>query len=56
MQELCPDIIKWNSGVEIYDELLGFFSLDYADIEDMEICHLKNIDEFMGRCVTEINR
>lgn len=53
---LIPNIFQANSSVDVYDDLLGFFSSDYSDLNSNELNLLNNIDEFMGKNVVEINR
>lgn len=48
--------ITTDNNVDIYDQILGFFSSDYTNITDAEIMKIKNIDEFMGKEVSELNR
>lgn len=54
--KLLPNIWESQSGVELYDCLLGFFSSEYTDVDTYEIEKLTNIDEFMGKKVTDLNR
>lgn len=56
MYNLIPDITKLENSVTIYDNLLGFFSTDYSEFTNQKICNMVNVDEFMGKIVTEINR
>lgn len=53
---LCWNPLEWVEDVKIYDELLGIFSSDCSKIENSELLHLVNIDEYMGKDVVEINR
>ena len=53
---IISNIQTWDCQVEFYDILLGFFSEEYSDIKDSSLIGLKNIDEFMGRVVTDMNR
>ncbi len=56
MMSMLVDIDIFEGDICVYDKLLGFFSADYSDILDLTICHMANIDEFMGKIVTDINR
>ncbi len=56
LYHLCWNPLEWVEDVKIYDELLGIFSSDYSKIENSNLLHLVNIDEYMGKDVTEINR
>lgn len=56
MMSAHSNILQRCSDVGLYDTLLGFFSADCSDITDEGICHIVNIDEFMGKTVTDINR
>lgn len=47
---------EWSSSIKIYDEILGFFSKDYSDIQPGIIDGMRNIDEFMDRTVSDMNR
>lgn len=53
---LIPNIFQADSPVNVYDDLLGFFSSDYSELNTDELNLLNNIDEFMGKHVSEINR
>lgn len=54
--QLLPDIKLATSPVDLYDNLLGFFSCDFSELKCDEIMQLINIDEFMCKNVTEFNR
>ena len=56
LYNLCWNPLEWTENVKIYDDLLGTFSSDYSKIENSRLLHLINIDEYMGKEVTEINR
>lgn len=56
LYNLCWNPLEWTENVKIYDDLLGIFSSDYSKIEKSGLLHLINIDEYMGKEVTEINR
>ena len=56
MLYLLPKIELMKSYVDVYDELLGYFSADYSVLDNDEINQLINIDEFMGKIVTDLNR
>lgn len=56
MLKLLPGLKSLVSGVELFDELLGYFSADYSELKTDELNKLINIDEFMGKNVTELNR
>lgn len=56
MLNCYKNILKLDSDINMYDTLLGFFSSDYSELLDMELSHIENIDEFMGKVVTDINR
>lgn len=53
---LLPKIELMTGPVDVYDGLLGYFSADYSVLENDEISKLINIDEFMGKIVTDLNR
>ena len=54
MLDLFPDLFNRDKDIKVYDTLLGFFSKDYSVLENWN--WIKNIDEFMGRTVSEVNR
>lgn len=56
MFSIVPGVGVWEASVQLYDKLLGFFSEDYLDILSGVIDGIENIDEFMGRKVSELNR
>lgn len=47
---------KMKAAVGIYDEIIGFFSKDYMDIEPKILQDSINYDEFLGYTVVELNR
>lgn len=56
MNGLCSNILNWTSPVKLYDALLGLFAKEYINIKDLQLLHLTNVDEFMGKIVCENNR
>lgn len=56
MLNLIPNILKCVSSVELYDKLLGLLSKDYSEFNDRNFLSIQNVDEFMGRIVSEMNR
>lgn len=54
--KLLPDIYSADSGIELYDDLLGCFSADFSELVTNKINCLVNIDEFMGKNVADFNR
>lgn len=56
MLNVNENILNMTSGIRVYDEILGFFSADFSDIEDDRIIQFMNEDEFLGKMVTGINR
>lgn len=54
MLDLFPDLFNMNEDIKVYDTLLGFFSKDYSALENWN--WIKNVDEFMGKTVSEVNR
>lgn len=54
--DLMPNILDADSSVEGYDFLLGLFSADYSELDGNDLSLLENVDEFMGRRVSEMNR
>lgn len=61
--QYCSDQLDINlniwgleASVDVYDYLLGFFSLDYSEISEDLLKVLVNVDEFMEKKITEINR
>jgi len=56
MLSLLPNISASESGIELFDGLLGYFSADYSELRTDELDQLINIDEFMGKSVVELNR
>ncbi|MCM1264031.1 MAG: hypothetical protein NC313_15070 [Butyrivibrio sp.] len=56
MFDLYPDVLQMAAGIGLYDEILGFFSNDYTEIEPGVLEDLINYDELFGKKVTELNR
>lgn len=56
MLELVPNIFQSISSAELPDKMLGLLSEDYSDFNTEEIFHIQNVDEFMGKVVSEMNR
>lgn len=56
MIELLPNLNMMRAKVDIYDAILGFFSLDYTKIEETIVGRHINYDEFMEKKVTDMNR
>lgn len=56
MLKVLPDINTAVSGIDLFDSLLGYFSADYSELRTDELNQLINIDEFMGKKVTDLNR
>lgn len=56
MLNVNENILNMTSGICVYDEILGFFSADYSDIDDDLINQFINEDEFLGKMVADINR
>ena len=50
------DVFQMTAGIELYDEILGFFNNDYTDIEPEVLNDFINYDELFGKKVTELNR
>lgn len=56
IQEILGDKIETNDNIKIYDDILGFLDKDYINISDSMILSFVNVDEFMGKKITEVNR
>ena len=50
------NINSWKSDISTYDTLLGFISHDYCSVRDSILLNMNNIDEFMGKTISEFNR
>ena len=51
-----PDIFSWNAPVDLYDDILGFFSKDFSDIPNTMLNELVNVDEFLDKQIEDCNR
>lgn len=51
-----PDLFSWNAPVNLYDEILGYFSRDFSDIPQALLDELINVDEFLEKRVEDCNR
>lgn len=56
IQEILGDKIETSDSIKIYDDIFGFLGKDYINISDSMILRFVNVDEFMGKKVTEVNR
>lgn len=54
--EIDSNVLRMNENVQLYDDLLGFFSADYSEITEDLLEKMANVDEFMGKKVTDMNR
>lgn len=53
---IMPEVGSLTASVSIYDAILGLLSKEYSEFDEETIFHMKNVDEFMGRVVTNMNR
>ncbi|MCI9618485.1 MAG: hypothetical protein HFG85_00800 [Dorea sp.] len=56
MIEFLPNILDCRASVRLYDGILGLLSKECSEFKEEELFHMNNIDEFMGRSVTSMNR
>lgn len=53
---IMPEADGLTDSISIYDAILGLLSKEYSEFDEETIFHMKNVDEFMGRVVTNMNR
>lgn len=56
MIRVLPEAESCTAPVRLYDAILGLLSKDYSEFDEETLFHMKNVDEFMGRAVTSMNR
>lgn len=56
MMKLLPKVESCTAPIRLYDAVLGLLSKEYSEFDEEALFHMKNVDEFMGRAVTSMNR